>query len=137
MGFFQKKLNKYADNFYVVFRIGIGLLFFLIGLQKITGIWAMQGVPTDWGTLIWFAGIFELMIGSALFFGVLTRLASFFGVIMMIVAYYLGHVVAGGWNPFINMGLPAIIFGLAFLVTFGYGAKKVSLEMKIWGKEIF
>src|SRR3989338_5002350 len=136
-GIFEKYLNKKTDNLYVVFRIGIGALFFLLGFQKIFGLWGMPGGPAVFGTLIWFAGVFELMIGSALVSGVLTRLASFFGVIMMIVAYYIGHVSTGGWNPAVNMGMPALVFGLSFLVTFTLGAKKASLEKKFLGKELF
>lgn len=137
MGFFEKYADKNIENTYVFFRICIGLLFFILGLQKIFGLWGMPGGPAAFGTLVWFAGIFELMIGSSLIFGVLVRLASFFGVIMMIAAYYLGHVSQGSWNPAANLGLPALLFGLAFLVTFAFGAKKASLEKKVFGKEIF
>lgn len=136
-GIFEKYLNKKTDNIYVFFRIAIGALFFMLGAQKIFGLWGMPGGPAAFLTLIWFAGVFELMIGSALVSGVLTRLASFFGVIMMTVAYYLGHVSVGGWNPAKNMGIAALVFGLAFLVTFTLGAKKASLEKKFLGKELF
>lgn len=130
-------MHKHSDNLYVVFRIGVGALFFMLGLQKIFGFWGMPGGPAISWTLVWFAGIFELMIGSSLVLGFLTRLASFFGVIMMAVAYYLGHVSVLGWNPTVNMGMPAIVFGLGFLVTLAYGAKKLSLEKKLFGKETF
>lgn len=138
MSLFRKRFRLNSDNFYVFSRLGIGALFFTLGLQKIFGLWGMPNGPAVYGTLIWFAGIFEMMIGSAVFFGVLTRLAAFFGVIMMLVAYYLGHVTtSGSWNPAVNMGVAALVFGLAFLVIFAYGAKKLSLEEKIFGKEIF
>lgn len=136
MGLIEKYLGRKTDIVYVFCRVAIGALFFTLGLQKILGLWGMPGGQAVFGTLIWFAGIFELMIGSALFFGVLTRLASFFGVIMMLVAFYIGHVSTGGWNPITNGGIPAILFGLAFLMTFCYGAKKFSLERKIFGKEL-
>ena len=55
----------------------------------------------------------------------------------MIIAYYLGHVSTGGWNPTMNLGMPALVFGLAFLATLAYGAKKFSLEKKLFGKETF
>ncbi len=138
MSFFKKHFHLNSDNFYVFSRLGIGALFFVLGLQKIFGLWGMPGGPAVYGTLVWFAGIFEIMIGSAVFFGVLTRLAAFFGVIMMLVAYYIGHVTpSGSWNPTINMGVAALVFGLAFLIIFAFGAKKLSLEGKIFGKEIF
>ena len=129
--------TKYGDYLYVIFRIGIGALFLMLGMQKLLGLWGMPGGAAVFGTLIWHAGFFELLIGLSLVTGVLTRLASFFGVIMMIVAYYLGHVSVGGWNPAANMGMPALVFMLAFLVTLAYGAGKASLEQTVFGKEFF
>jgi putative oxidoreductase len=132
-----RHVNKYKEGIYVIFRISLGTLFFMLGMQKIFGIWGMPGGPAASLTLVWFAGIFELMIGSALMFGVLTRLAAFFGVIMMLVAYYIGHVTSGGWNPAQNMGMAALVFGLAFLMAFVHGAGRLSLERSVLGKEIF
>ncbi len=129
--------TKYGDYLYVVFRIGIGALFFSLGIMKLFGLWGMPGGPAAFGTLIWYAGIFEVMIGLSMITGVLVRLASFFGIIMMIVAYYIGHVSVGGWNPIVNMGMPALLFMLAYAVTLAFGAKKASLEKIIFGKEIF
>ncbi|MBS3136683.1 DoxX family protein [Candidatus Woesearchaeota archaeon] len=137
MAYLENYMNNNGDNIYVFFRICIGALFFMLGLQKLLGLWGMPGGPAVLGTLVWYAGIFEIMIGMALVFGVLTRPASFFGVIMMLVAYYLGHVTVGGWNPAQNMGMAALVFGLAFLLTFAFGAKKASLEKTVFGKEIF
>ena len=134
MAYFE---TKYGDYLYVIFRIGIGALFLMLGMQKLLGLWGMPGGAAVFGTLIWHAGFFELLIGLSLVTGVLTRLASFFGVIMMIVAYYLGHVSVGGWNPAANMGMPALVFMLAFLVTLAYGAGKASLEQTVFGKEFF
>ncbi len=79
--------TKYSDYLYVIFRIGIGALFLMLGIQKLFGLWGMPGGPAVFGTLIWYAGVFENMIGLSLVTGVLTRPASFFGIIMMIVAY--------------------------------------------------
>lgn len=133
MAYFE---TKYEDNLYVVFRIGVGALFLMLGIQKLFGLWNMPGGAAAFGTLVWYAGIFEVMIGLSLVTGVLTRLASAFGIIMMIVAYYIGHVPLG-WNPAINMGMPALVFMLAFIVTLAYGAKKASLEKAVFKKEFF
>ncbi|MEK7072417.1 MAG: DoxX family protein [Patescibacteria group bacterium] len=129
--------TKYGDYFYIIFRIGIGALFFMLGIMKLFGLWGMPGGPAAFGTLVWYAGIFENMIGLSLVTGVLTRLASFFGIIMMIVAYYIGHVSVGGWNPTVNMGMPTLAFMLAFLVTLAFGARKASLEKAVFKKELF
>ena len=129
--------TKYADNLYVVFRIGIGVLFFMFGMQKIFGLWGMPGGAVAFGTLIWFAGMGELLIGLGVTFGVLTRLASLFGVIEMLLAYLMGHVAVSGWNPAVNMGAPALLFMFAFFATFACGAKKASIELAMSKKEIF
>ena len=129
--------TKYGDDLYVFFRIAIGVLFFMLGIMKLLGLWGMPGGAAAFGTLIWYAGAAEFLIGISLITGVLVRLASAFGIIEMIVAYYLGHVSAGGWNPAVNMGMPALLFMLAFAVTLSYCAKKASLEQKVFGKEFF
>ena len=134
MAYFE---TKYGDYLYMIFRIGIGALFLILGVMKLFGLWGMPGGPAKFGTLIWYAGIFEIMIGLSMTTGVLVRLASAFGIIMMIVAYYIGHVKVGGWNPAVNFGMPALVFMLAFLVTLAFGARKASLEKAILGKEFF
>ena len=134
MGIFE---TKYGDHLYALFRIGIGALFFMYGIQKLFGLWGMPGGSAAFGTLVWFAGAGEFLIGLALIFGILTRLASLFGIIEMIVAYIMGHALVGGWNPAVNMGAPALLFMLAFLTTLAHGAKKFSLEQAILRKELF
>lgn len=134
MSFFE---TRYGDHLYVVFRLGIGALYFMFGLQKLFGLWAMAGKPAEFGTLIYYAGAGEFLIGLALIVGVLTRLASLFGVIEMLVAYYLGHVAAGGWNPAVNQGVPALLFLFAFIATLAYGAGRLSLEKTVFGREFF
>ncbi len=130
--------TRYRESLYVIFRIGAGILFFMLALQKLLGIWGMPGGAASFGTLVWFAGAGEFLIGLSLITGVLVRLASAFGVIEMLVAYYLGHVAPGGaWNPVMNMGMPALLYTLIFLVTFAYGARKASLEKAVFGKELF
>ncbi|MBI3026593.1 DoxX family protein [Candidatus Woesearchaeota archaeon] len=129
--------TKYEDYLYVIFRIGIGALFFMYGMMKLFGLWGMPGGPAKFGTLVWYAGAAEFLIGLALISGVLTRLASFFGVIEMLVAYLMGHVAVGGWNPAVNQGAPALLFMFAFLVILAYGSRKASLEQAIFKKELF
>lgn len=129
--------TKYRDYLYIIFRIGVGALFLMLSVMKLFGLWGMPS-PAAFGTLIWYAGIFELMIGMSMLTGILVRLASFFGIIMMIVAYTIGHALPNkSWNPLINMGMPAILFMLAFIATLTYGAGKSSLEKAFFKKEFF
>ena len=127
------------EQIYTIFRIGIGALFFMYGVQKIFGLWGMPGGAAEFGTLVWFAGAGEFLIGLALITGVLTRLASFFGIVEMLVAFFIGHVMPNAWNfnPMTNQGVPALTFMFAFLATLAYGAKKTSLERAVFGKEKF
>ena len=133
MGYLE---TKHSDTLYATFRVGVGLLFFMYGLQKMFGFWSNGPVPSM--SIYWFAGIAELLIGLSLFTGVFVRLASMFGIVEMFVAYLKGHALANGsWIPAVNMGQPAVLFLFAFIATLAYGAKKCSLEIKIFGKEIF
>ena len=134
MAFFE---TKYGDSLYAIFRIGTGALFFMYGMMKLFGLWDMPGGAAAFGTLIWFAGASEFLIGLALVTGALTRLASFFGVIEMLMAYFMGHVSVGGWNPLVNQGAPALLFMLAFFATLAFGARKASLEQAVFNKEFF
>lgn len=134
MGYLEIR-NK--DAVYEGFRIVVGVFYLMFGIMKLFGLWGMPGGPAPFGTLVWYAGVGELLIGLGLAFGVLTRLASAFGIIQMIVAYVIGVVPMGGWNPMANFGAPAILFLLAFVITLTYGAKTASLERKLFRKEFF
>ena len=54
--------TKYGDNLYVIFRLGIGALFLMLGVMKLFGLWGMPGGPAAFGTLIWYAGAAEFLI---------------------------------------------------------------------------
>ena len=73
--------TKYSDYIYVIFRICTGALFFALGIMKLFGLWGMPGGAAAFGTLIWYAGAAEFLIGLSLITGVLVRLASAFGII--------------------------------------------------------
>ncbi len=134
MAFFE---TKHGDCLYTVFRMGIGALFFMYGMMKLFGLWGMPGGSASFGTIVWYAGAAEFLIGLALIVGILTRLASLFGAIEMLVAYFMGHVAVGGWNPMVNQGAPALLFMLAFFATLAFGARKASLEQTVFKKEFF
>lgn len=126
--------TKYGDYLYAVFRIGTGILFFMFGIMKLFGLWTIPE-PVVFGTLSWFAGMAEFLIGLSLISGVLTRLASFFGIIEMFVAFLIGHALPNNWNPVTNGGAPALLFMFAFFATLAFGARKISLEKLVFHKE--
>lgn len=126
-------LQKNQDGFYVVFRVLVGVLFFLHGAQKM-GWTGGAGIPL--AGLMGAAAVIEVIGGAALVLGLFVRPVAVITAAEMLVAYFMVHV-SGGWNPLANKGEAALLFFAAFLVLLTQGAKKWSLERKLWKKEHF
>ncbi len=120
----NKFIEKNKDYFYFVFRILIGLLFLLHGIQKMPGI--LNGSTSVFG-LIGMAGIIETVAGILIIIGLFVRYAAFITAIEMIVAYFKVHFPMG-MNPLLNKGEPAVLFFVAFLVLIAFGARKWALD---------
>jgi uncharacterized membrane protein YphA (DoxX/SURF4 family) len=129
--------KKCSDDLYVFFRVVVGLFFFLFGIQKFFGLWGMPGGPATFGSFVWFAAAGEFLIGLGLIVGGFVRLASLFGIVEMLVAFIVVANMSGTWNPMANQGTSALMFALAFVVIYIHGAKKCSLEKKLFKKEYF
>lgn len=120
-------LEKNKDYLYVVFRVLVGLLFLMHGLQKIPGI--LDGSLSLF-SLFGLAGIIEVVGGALLIVGLLTKYVALVTAVEMLVAYFMVHV-PGGLNPLANKGEPALLFFAAFLVLLAYGPGKYSLD-HVW-----
>jgi putative oxidoreductase len=111
------RLSPFQDRVYALLRIVTGLLFMFHGLQKIFGVLAERPQP-EVGTLHWFAGILELVLGFLIAIGLFTRLAAFLASGEMAVAYIQAH-----WKfqfndqffPAINGGELALVYAFLFL----------------------
>lgn len=121
------KLKEHEDKFYFLFRLFVGLLFAQHGLQKLFGL--LGGSVASTFSLMWFAGVIELVGGLLVAVGLLTRYAAFVSAIEMLVAYFMAHFPQG-WFPIENKGELALLFFAAFLVLASQGAKKWSLDDK-------
>lgn len=120
-------LEKNAQNLYVAFRLIVGILFLMHGIQKLPGI--MSG---SLGTLFVLAGLIELVAGTFLIVGLYVRPVALISAVEMLVAFFYIHVMNNGTlNPLVNKGEPALLFFAAFLVLIGFGAGKWSLDKKI------
>ena len=119
MDFVDKLAKNYKDVFYLIFRVVIGILFFMHGYNKFA-----NGMPT---TLFLVAGVVELAVGALLVLGLLVRWASFLGAGQMLIAYIIMHVPKG-MNPMGNGGELALLFFAAFCVSFIMGNGKWSLQ---------
>src|SRR3989338_272429 len=129
-------IKKYSNYLYFVFRVFVGLMFFLHGAQKfgIIGNGSINGVAQVFGFPIWLAyivGIVELTGGLLIALGIFTRTTAFISLIQMAVALIIA-LFPSGWNPVANGGEPALLFFSAFLVIIAYGARKISLERLIF-----
>ena len=116
-------LEKHSEYFYLVFRVIVGALFLLHGVQKLPGI--LNG-STGLG-LIFFAGIIETVGGALLILGLLTRYVALITAIEMLVAYFTAHF-PNGLNPLQNRGEASLLFFAAFLVLLAFGAGKNALD---------
>ena len=127
-----KCFEKHSSCFYFVFRVLVGLMFFMHGAGKLFG-W-FGGSVVGFSGLMGLAGILEFLIGLAVLLGLWTRLAALGGALVMLVAYFMAHL---SLNPLTGGGELAVMYFVAFLVMLGHGAGKWSLEQKLWKKEAF
>ncbi len=118
--------NK-ADYFYFVFRVIIGVVFILHGTLKLPGIF--QGTTSVF-SLMGLAGIIEVVGGSMIVLGLLTRYVAVITAIEMLVAYFKVHLPMG-LNPLSNKGEAALLFFAAFLVLIAFGSKRWGLDQII------
>jgi putative oxidoreductase len=123
------KLQKYGDVLYFVFRALIGVLFFMVGSTKLFGWFGGAPVPIPVGSLVWFAGLIEVVAGALIVLGLLTRYAAGLSAVEMVVAYAIGHA-PNGWNPIANQGIPALLFFAAFLALVAKGAGRWAFDKK-------
>ncbi len=117
----HKLADDYGDILYVIFRVLVGLLFLMHGIQKL-----FAAEPFPMFSLMWFAGVIELVVGVAVIVGGLTRWVALVGAIEMLVAYFMVHA-SQGWNPLVNKGELALLYFAAFLVLIVYGGRKLCL----------
>lgn len=129
MGYCEKFCGKYGDWLYLLFRVLVGLMFFLHGWMKLFGDSPVAG-------LFLVAGIIELIVGAGVFLGFFTRGLAIVGGVQMLVAYFYAHA-SGGLSPLVNKGELALMYFAAFLVLNKLGAGIWSLEKKLLKKEVF
>lgn len=127
---------QYVDVAPLVLRLGLGIVFFMHGYQKLG--MGVDGVAGFLGSLGFpMAGVFaviliavELVGGLALIAGVATRLSAFLASIVAIVALFTVHVskgffISGGGYEFI---LVLFVVAVSLLIT---GAGKYSVDSKL------
>jgi putative oxidoreductase len=84
-------------------------------------------------SLLWYAGMIELVGGTLLVLGLLTRPAAFIVAGELAVIYFYAHFPRG-FFPALNGGSLAIAYCFAFLYVFFAGPGPWSLDSLIFGR---
>jgi putative oxidoreductase len=122
----MKRLSSFAPHILGFTRILVGVMFVSHGAQKLLG--AFGGVPA--GTpafILWPAGLIELVAGSLITVGLLTRWAAFLASGLMAFAYFMAHGPRGFW-PILNGGELAIVYCWFFLYLAAQGPGRFALQ---------
>ncbi len=121
-------LEDKSEYFYFVFRVLVGGMFLLHGVQKMPGI--IDGSTAVW-SLFGLAGIIEVVAGTFVLLGLLTQYTALVAAVEMLVAYFMIHF-PNGWSPLVNKGEAALLYLAAFLVLMGLGGRKWALDKYIF-----
>jgi putative oxidoreductase len=122
-------MNRASEITHALLRIVAGLLFLMHGGQKLLG-W-FGGIPgvTSLPPLLMTAGVLELVGGTLVLFGLLTRPVAFVLAGEMAYAYFTQHAPHGGLLlPIVNHGELAVLYCFVFLYFAGNGAGIWSLD---------
>jgi putative oxidoreductase len=126
-------LKPYGSQLLSIMRIFIGLLLLQYGLAKIFGMFAIpmfaKLAPM---TLIWFAGLIELIGGTLLTVGLFTRLTAFILAGEMAFAYFIEHF-GKDFLPIRNGGGFAIVLCFSCLYMAAAGGGMWSLDRMVRG----
>jgi putative oxidoreductase len=121
-------LSRWQPHVLAILRIVVGLLFIEHATIKLLG-FPPGGQPglQEAGTLLWVAGLIELVTGALVVLGLWTRLAAFIAAGEMAVAYFMFHA-SKGFYPAVNMGEAAILFCFVFLYLAAAGPGTWSVD---------
>jgi putative oxidoreductase len=114
-------------------RIVAGFLLSLHGLTLIFGFFSTPSHPAKPAalfTLIWFAGILQLLGGPLLTLGLFTRPVAFLLSGHLAFAYFLAHAPKGFW-PILNGGELAALYSFVFLYLASVEPSAYSLDSLI------
>jgi putative oxidoreductase len=125
-------IYRYSDEALSLLRVVAGLLFVLHGTSKLFMFPPFpMGHPTIF-TLLWIAGVLELIGGSLLIVGLFSRPVAFLLSGEMAYAYWAVHAPQSPF-PSVNHGEAAILFCFIFLFIAAAGPGRWSLDVKLRG----
>jgi putative oxidoreductase len=122
--------KEWAPQLLSVLRIVVAFLYFQVGSAKWFAFPAAimpGGGVAPVGSLVWFAGVIEVVGGTLFLLGLFTRPVAFILSGEMAFAYFIGHAGNGFW-PVLNQGAPAVFYCFTFLYYSAAGAGPWSLD---------
>lgn len=124
----------WAPHMLSLFRIVVGLLYVEHGTAKLLGFPHVASYDHLAAfSLIWFAGILELVGGSLIVLGLFTRPVAFLLSGEMAIAYFKFHLAMGPL-PLLNHGEAAVFYCWAFLYFVFAGGGAWSLDRLFFGR---
>ena len=119
--------QSWSPNLLSVLRIVAGLLFMMHGTMKLLAYPAPFPMHLSPFTMLWFAGVIELVGGALVLVGLFTRYAAFVMAGEMAFAYFIGHFPKAFW-PVLNGGDAAVLYCFVFLYLAAAGAGPWSVD---------
>ena len=122
--------KEWAPQLLSILRIVVAFLYFQVGSAKWFAFPAAilpGGGTAPVGSLVWFAGVIEVVGGTFFLLGLFTRPVAFILSGEMAFAYFIGHAGNGFW-PVLNQGAPAVFYCFTFLYYSAAGPGPWSLD---------
>lgn len=128
-------LSRWQPQLLAILRIVTALLFIAHGTVKFFGFPVPFQMPGELPPMLLAAGLIELIAGTLVLIGLLTRPAAFLASGMCAAAYWIGHASRGPW-PVANQGEAAILFCFVFLYIAAAGPGAWSIDRPRAGSRI-
>jgi putative oxidoreductase len=119
-------LARFSDHTYAAMRIVLAFLFLCNGMQQLFG--ALGGTRAPVGSLLWLAGMIEIVGGTLLGIGLFTPYVAFIASGEMAVAYFRVHFYRAIF-PIQNGGELAVALCFAFLYIASRGGGRFSVDV--------
>lgn len=131
MSIYDPTPSPWAPRLLAIFRIVAGLMFITAGTMKLFGFPALPAGSPEIEIALWsqmgIGAVLELVGGTLIVLGLLTRPTAFILAGEMAVAYFQFHQPQAFW-PNSNGGVPAVLYCFFFLYLVASGPGAWSLD---------
>jgi putative oxidoreductase len=125
----KHQMSSFRPYALSILRIALGLVIFSFGTAKILHFHSGTFTPPT-GSLVWTAGLIELIVGFLFLIGFQTQVAAFILSGEMAAAYFIAHLPKS-FFPTENGGYAAAVFCFVFLYFITSGPGPFSVDAKL------